>query len=134
MNDDMFSQHQLSTSRDECKKNAEKINQHGVAISQKEEDIKTLSQQLQEQETLIAKLEHESAVAREGGDKRELELEECILKMTDQDAELRNKLEEVEKERNEVVRGLETAQVESELLQIQMAELREQHAEVKVSY
>ena len=71
----------------------------------------------------------ESALASEGGD---LQLQERILKVEDEAAELRNKLEEAEAGRREAVRKMETAQVESKLLQGQMAELREQQAKVKV--
>ena len=91
-------------------------------------------QQLQKQKALITKLDMESAVAREGqrSTKRELELEERILKVTNRAAELRKKLEEAEEGRREAVRKIEDAQLESKLLQSQMAELRKQHAKVKV--
>ena len=91
-------------------------------------------QQLQKQSALITKLDMESAVAREGqrSTKRELELEERILKVTDKAAELRKKLEEAEEGRREAVMKMEDAQVERKLLQSQMAELREQQAKVKV--
>lgn len=128
------SQHQISTARVERESNAKEINQHKLTISQKEEDIKTLSQQLQDQEALIAKLEQESAVAREGGDKRELELLQRILKMTDKADELRDKLEEAREVRQGAVRELEAVQLESKLLQTHMAELRQQQAKLEVSY
>jgi len=101
-------------------------------------------QQLQKQKALITKLDMESAVAREGHSsakrhtvtsaKRELELEERILKVTNKADELRKKLEEAEEGRREAVRKIEDAQLESKLLQSQMAELRKQQAKVKVSY
>lgn len=128
------SQHQISTARVERESNAKEINQHKLTISQKEEDIKTLSQQLQDQEALIAKLEQESAVASEGGDKRELELLQRILKMTDKADELRDKLEEAREVRQGAVRELEAVQLESKLLQTHMAELRQQQAKLEVSY
>ena len=125
------SQHQISTARLECESNAKEINQHKLTIRRKEEDIETLSQQLQEQEALIAKLEQESAVA---GAKQERELLQRILKMTDKADELRDKLEEAREGREGAVRELEAAQLESKLLQTQMKELRQQQAKVEVSY
>jgi len=86
-------------------------------------EIKILSRQLQEQKDLITKLEHDSVVAREP--KQELELEKCILKMTEEAAELRDKLEEAEEGRWEAVKEMEAAQVEIKLLQYQVAKLRE---------
>ena len=71
----------------------------------------------------------ESAVASEGGDQQ---LQERILKVEDEVAELRNKLEEAEAGRRAAVRKIEAGQVESKLLQSQMAELREQQAKVEV--
>ena len=53
--------------------------------------------------------------------------------MSNEVAELSNKLEEVEKGRWEAVREMKAAQVEYSLLQRQMAELRGQQAEVEVS-
>ena len=136
MDDDFHcsSQHQLSTARVECESKEKEISQHKLTISQREEEIKSLLQQLQKQSALITKLDMESAVAREGqrSTKRELELEERILKVTDKAAELRNKLEEAEEGRREAVMKMEDAQVERKLLQSQMAELREQQAKVKV--
>ena len=125
------SQHQISTARLEHESNAKEINQHKLNISQKEEDIKTLSQQLQEQEALIVKLEQESAVA---GAKQERELLQRILKMTDKADELRDKLKEAREGREGVFRMLQDAQLESKLLQTQMKELRQQQAKVEVSY
>ena len=125
------SQHQISTARLERESNAKEINQHKLTISQKEEDIETLSQQLQEQEALVAKLEQESAVA---GAKQELEQFQRILKMTDKADELRDKLEEAREGREGAVRELQDAQLESKLLQTQMTELRQQQAKVEVSY
>ena len=125
-------QHQLSTARVECESKEKEIGQHKLTISQRDEEIKILHQQLQKDETLIAKLGMESAVADEGGDKQDLQLQERILKVEDEAAELRNKLEEAEAGRREAVRKMETAQVETKLLQGQMAELREQQAKVKV--
>ena len=126
----------LSTARHECDSKEKEIGQHKLTISRKKEEIKSLFQQLQKQKALITKLDMESAVAREGqrSTKRELELEERILKVTDRAAELRKKLEEAEEGRREAVRKIEDAQLESKLLQSQMAELRKQHAKVKVSY
>ena len=88
------SQHQLSTARAECESNANEICQHKFTVNQKERKIETLSQQLQEKEALIARLEQELAVAREGGTKQELEHEQGILKVTIEATELREKLEE----------------------------------------
>ena len=124
----------LSTARHECDSKEKEIGQHKLTISRKEEEIKTLFQQLQKQKALITKLDMESAVAREGqrSIKQQLELEERILKVTDKAAELRNKLEEAEEGRREAVMKMEDAQVERKLLQSQMAELREQQAKVKV--
>ena len=105
------SQDQLSTTRQESERKT-------VTISQKEEEIKTLSQQLQDHEARIVKLERESALVRESRDtKRELELEEYILKVRDEATELRNKLEEAEEGRQEAIGRMEAAQLESELLQ-----------------
>ena len=128
------SQHQISTARVERERNAKEINQHKLTISQKEEDIETLSQQLHEQEALIAKLEQEAAVAAVAGAKQERELFQRILKMTDKADELRDKLEEAREGREGAVRELEAAQLESKLLQTQMKELRQQQAKVEVSY
>ena len=134
----------LSTARVECDSKEKEIGQHKLTISRKEEEIKSLLQQLQKQKALITKLDMESAVAREGHSsakrhtvtsaKRELELEERILKVTNKADELRKKLEEAEEGRREAVRKIEDAQLESKLLQSQMAELRKQQAKVKVSY
>jgi len=60
-------QHQLSTARIECENNSKEIGQHKLTVHQKEEKVKTLTQELQKQESLIAKLERELAAAREGG-------------------------------------------------------------------
>ena len=95
--------------------------------------MKTLSQEVQKQESLIAKLEQELAAAREGGAKRELELLQRILKVTDEAAGLRNKLEEAKEEKWDVVRKMEVAQVENKLLQTWMTELRGQQTAYKVS-
>ena len=75
----------------------------------------------------------ESAVASEGSDKQDLQLLEHVLKVEDEAAELRKKLEEAEAGRRAAVRKMKASQLESELLQNQMAELREQQAKVKVS-
>ena len=91
--------------------------------------MKTLSQELQKQESLIAKLERELAAAKEGGAKRELEL----LKVTDEAAGLRDKLEEAKEEKWEAVRKMEVAQVENKLLQGWMTELRGQQRAYRVS-
>ena len=45
--------------------------------------------------------------------------------MTEEAAELRDKLEKAEERRQEAVKGMEAAQVEIRVLQNQMAELRE---------
>lgn len=126
----------LSTARHECDSKEKEIGRHKLTISQKDEETKSLFQQLQKQKALITKLDMESAVAREGhsSTKQELELKERILKVTDKADELRKKLEEAEEGRREAVRKMEDAQVESKLLQSQMAELRKQQAKVKVSY
>ena len=129
----MFLQHQLSTARTECERNTKEIGQHKSIISQKEEKIETLSQEVQKQESLIAKLEQELAAAREGGAKRELELLQRIVKETDEAAGLRNKLEEAKEEKWEAVRKMEVAQVENKLLQTWMTELRGQQTAYKVS-
>ena len=129
----MFLQHQLSTARTECERNTKEIGQHKSIVSQKEEKIKTLSQEVQKQESLIAKLEQELSAAREGGAKLELELLQRIVKVTDEAAGLRNKLEEAKEEKWEAVRKMEVAQVENKLLQTWMTELRGQQTAYKVS-
>ena len=113
----MFLQHQLSTARTECEHNTKEIGQHKSIVSQKEEKIKVLSQEVQKQESLIAKLEQELAAARRGGAKLELELLQRILKVTDEAAGLRNELEEAKKEKWEAVREMEVGQVDNKLLQ-----------------
>lgn len=118
-----FSQNQLSLVNAECEMKAKQINQHKLAVSQKEGEIKILSQQLQEQEALIAKLDQKLAAAREGSAKEELELEQGILKATDEAADLKNKLEDAEEGRQEAVREVEAAQMESKLLQSWMTQL-----------
>ena len=75
----------------------------------------------------------ESAIASEGSDKLDLQLQEHILKVEDEAAELRKKLEEAEAGRRAAVRKMEASRVESKQLQSQMAELREQQEKVKVS-
>ena len=95
--------------------------------------MKTLSQELQKQESLIAKLERELSVAREGGAKRELELLQHIFKMTDEAAGLRDKLEEAKEEKWEAEKKMEVAQVENKLLQGWMTELRKQQGAYRVS-
>ena len=95
--------------------------------------MKTLSQELQIQESLIAKLERELAAAKEGGAKRELELLQRIFKMTDEAAGLRDKLEKAKEEKWEAVRKMEVAQVENKLLQGWMTELRGQQSAYTVS-
>ena len=129
----LFPQHQVSTARAEQECNTKKIGQHKLIISQKEEKIKTLSQELQKQESLIAKLERGLAAAREGGATRELELLQRIVKVTDEAAGLRDKLEEAKEEKWEAVRKMEAAQVENKLLQGWMTELRGQKTAYKVS-
>ena len=129
----LFSQHQLSTARTEQECNTKEIGQHKLIISEKEEKMKTLSQELQKQESLIAKLERELAAAREGGATRELELLQCIVKVTDEAAGLRDKLEEAKEEKWEAVRKMEAGQAENKLLQDWMTELREQQTAYKVS-
>lgn len=128
------SQHQLSTARAECESNEKEIGQHKVTISQREEEIKTLSHQLQTQEALIAQLERESAIVKDGNAKQELELEERILKVTNEAAELRDKLQEVEESKQEIVRNMEAVQTENVLLQNWMIELSEQEEAFNVSY
>ena len=95
--------------------------------------MKTLSQELQKQETVIAKLERELAAAKEGGAKRELELLQRIFKVTDEAAGLRDKLEEAKEEKWEAVRKMEVTQVENKLLQGWMTELRGQQSAYRVS-
>ena len=129
----MFSQHQLSTSKTEHECNTKEIGQRKFIINQKEEEIKTLSQQLQKQESLIAKLEQELAAAREGGATREFELLQCIVKVTDEATGLRDKLEEAKEEKWEALRKMEVAQAENKLLQGWMTELRGQQTAIKVS-
>lgn len=128
------SQHQLSTARAECESNEKEIGQHKVTISQREEEIKTLSHQLETQEALIAQLERESAIVKDGNAKQELELEERILKVTNEAAELRDKLQEVEESKQETVRNMEAVQTENVLLQNWMIELSEQEEAFNVSY
>ena len=129
----LFFQHQLSTARAECESNAKEIGQHKLTVHQKEEKVKTLSQELQKQESLIAKLERELAAAREGGATRELELLQRIVKVTDEAAGLRDKLEEAKEEKWEAVKKMEVAQVENKLLQGWMTELRGQQTAITVS-
>ena len=126
-------QHQLSTARAECESNTKEIGQHNLIVHQKEEKVKTLSQELQKQESLIATLERELSAAREGGAKRELELLQRIFKMTDEAAGLRDKLEEAKEEKWEAVRKMEVAQVENKLLQGWMTELSGQQSAYRVS-
>ena len=129
----MFLQHQLSTARTESERNTKEIGQHKSIVSQKEKKIKTLSQEVQKQESLIVKLEQQLAAAREGGAKLELELLQRILKVTDEAAGLRNKLEEAKEEKWDAVRKMEVAQVENKLLQTWMTELTGQQTAYKVS-
>ena len=95
--------------------------------------MKTLSQQLQKQESLIAKLERELAAAREGGATRELQLLQRIVMVTDEATGLRDKLEEAQEEKWEAVRKMEVAQVENKLLQGWITELRGQQSAYRVS-
>ena len=95
--------------------------------------MKTLSQELQKQESLIAKLDQELAAAKEGGATRELELLQRIVKVTDEAAGLRDKLEEAKEEKWEAVKKMEVAQVENKLLQGWMTELRGQQTAITVS-
>ena len=127
------SQHQLSTARAECENNTKEIGQHQLTVHQKEEKVISLSQELQKQESLIAKLERELAAARESGATRELELLQRIVKVTDEAAGLRDKLEEAKEEKWEAVKKMEVAQVENKLLQAWMTELRGQQIGYKVS-
>ena len=129
-----YSQHQLSTARSKCESNEKEIGQHKLIISQREDKIKTLSNQLQAQEAFIAQLEQESARVKDGNTKRELELEEHILKVTNEAAELRDKLQQVEESKQEAVRNMEAVQTENVLLQNWMIELREQEEALNVSY
>ena len=117
-------QHQLSTAKLESVNSAEQIKQHKVLIDQREEEIKSLSQQIQEREALIRELEQESARTRDSSTERQLELEEHILKVADEAAGLRDKLEEAKEESQEAAREIGAAQVENELLQGWMTELR----------
>ena len=94
--------------------------------------MKTLSQELQKQESLIATLERELSAAREGGAERELELLQRIFKMTDEAAGLRDKLEEAKEEKWEAVRKMEVALVENKLLQGWMTELSGQQSAYRV--
>jgi len=102
------------------------IKQHKVLIDQREEEIKSLSQQIQKMETLIQELEQESARTMDSSTEQQLELEEHILRVTGEAAELRDKLEEVKEESWEAAREIEAAQVENEVLQSWMVELRTQ--------
>ena len=129
----MFLQHQLSTARTECERNTKEIGQHKSIVSQKEEKIKTLSQEIQKQESVIANLERELAAAREGGAKLELELLQRIVKVTDEAAGLRDKLEEAKVEKWEAEKKMEVAQVENKLLHGWMTELRGQQTPFRVS-
>ena len=128
----LFSQHQLSTARTEQECNTKEIGQRKLIISEKEEKVKTLTQELQKQESLIAKLERELAAAREGGATLELELRQRIVKVTDEAAGLRDKLEEAKEEKWEAVKKMEVAQAENKLLQAWMTELRGQQTAYKV--
>ena len=129
----LFFQHQLSTARVECESNTKEIGQHKLNVHQKEEKVKTLSQELQKQESLIGKLERELAAAKEGGATRELELLQHVVKVTDEAAGLRDKLEKAKEEKWEAVRKMEVAHVENKLLQGWMTELRGQQTSYKVS-
>ena len=109
------------------------IDQYKLTVSQREEEIETLSQQLQEKEAFIAKLEQKLSAAWEGGAQRQLDLEEHVLKVTDEAAGLREKLEEAEEGKQEAVREMETAQMECKWLQSWMTEPGEQQTAIKVS-
>jgi len=124
----MFSivQLQLSSAKLQSEDNARQIKQHKVLIDQREEEIKSLSQQIQKMETLIQELEQESARTMDSSTEQQLELEEHILRVAGEAAELRDKLEEVKEESWEAAREIEAAQVENEVLQSWMVELRTQ--------
>lgn len=124
----MFSivQLQLFSAKLQSEDNARQIKQHKVLIDQREEEIKSLSQQIQKMETLIQELEQESARTMDSSTEQQLELEEHILWVTGEAAELRDKLEEVKEESWEAAREIGAAQVENEMLQSWMVELRTQ--------
>lgn len=124
----MFSivQLQLSSAKLQSEDNARQIKQHKVLIDQREEEIKSLSQQIQKMETLIQELEQESARTMDSSTEQQLELEEHILRVIGEAAELRDKLEEVKEESWEAAREIRAAQVENEVLQSWMVELRTQ--------
>ena len=56
------------------------------------------------------------------------------MKVTNEAAELRDKLQEVEESKQEAVRDMEAVQTENVLLQNWMIELREQEEALNVSY
>lgn len=105
---------------------AKEIGQHKLTITQLEGKNKTLLLQLQKKEGLIQKLEQESVVARKGGTKLELELGQQLFQLKSEVAGLTEKLEKVEKCKQDAVREMEAAQLKRELMQHQMAELGEQ--------
>ena len=78
----MFSivQLQLFSAKLQSEDNARQIKQHKVLIDQREEEIKSLSQQIQKMETLIQELEQESARTMDSSTEQQLELEEHILR------------------------------------------------------
>ena len=69
------------------------IGQHKITITQREGEIKTLQLQLHKQETLIQKLEKESAIASA---KQEMELAQKLFQVTCEVAGLREKLQKAE--------------------------------------
>lgn len=117
---------QLSSAKLQSEDNARQIKQHKVLIDQREEEIKSLSQQIQKMETLIQELEQESGRTMDSSTEQQLELEEHILRVIGEAAELRDKLEEVKEESWEAAREIRAAQVENEVLQSWMVELRTQ--------
>lgn len=116
----------MSSAKLQSEDNARQIKQHKVLIDQREEEIKSLSQQIQKMETLIQELEQESARTMDSSTEQQLELEEHILRVIGEAAELRDKLEEVKEESWEAAREIRAAQVENEVLQSWMVELRTQ--------
>ena len=93
-------------------------------IAHKEGEVKGLSTQLQAQEALRQRLLTQPLLATKPDPTRELEVEEGLQRLTEEVTELRTRLVEAEGEKQEAQRQMETAQLESRLLQEFTIELR----------